>query len=336
MIWILKEKNYAVTEYYFSILKHAAETVCDDVVLVDNIEKDKRKKASDIIIVGTITKAMILFLTGYKNIIVWFQGVSPEESYMRNNDIIRKKVLEFIEINVLKRTRLAIFVSQEMKEHYEKKYNINTANKYYIMPCFNTNIVHESFFKTDKYNNNVFAYTGGLSPWQGFDKILACYENIEKLGIPNTKLLVLTPDKDKALEEIKKTSITNYEIGYTKVEELPNILADAKFGFIIRENNIINRVSTPTKISTYTANGLIPIYSECIKDFNSITKGYEYKLSFDSGDFIEKLQKLMVDKIDPQDVYDEYSRLFALYYNPQYHSGLISYMLKSILNENQK
>lgn len=324
MIWILKERNYAVTEYYFSILKEAAEKISDDVFFVDEIDKNKCRPSSDIVIVGTVTKAIMLFLKGYKNVIIWFQGVCPEESYMRNKSIIRKKVLEFIEKKVLKRTKLAIFVSQAMKEHYENKYKINIRNKYYIMPCFNTEMYKESFFKAEKYEKNIFTYTGGLSSWQGFDKIIACYENIEKLGIPNTKLLVLTPDKDQALEEIEKTSIKNYEVGYAKVEELPSILSDVKFGFIIREDNIVNQVATPTKISNYIANGIIPIYSECIRDFHTITSDYKYRISFDSIDFYNNIRELMTNNINSESIYNEYAELFSMYYNADFHIKSLS------------
>lgn len=333
MIWILKEKNYAVTEYYFSILKQAAEIVCDDVRLVDEIRIDQCNPSIDLIIVGSITKAAILFLKGYENIIVWFQGVVPEESYTRNNSIIRKRILEIIEKKVLEKTCLAIFVSQAMKEHYEKKYKLNFENRYYVMPCFNTEILRESFFKSGKYGKNIFAYTGGLSPWQNFDKVLACYQYIEKLGIPNTKLLVLTPEKDKALEEIQKTSIKNYEIGYARVEDLPFILADAKFGFVIRDNVVINQVSTPTKVSTYIANGLIPIYSECIRDFHAVSSGFKYRLSLDSVDFYDRIQYFMMTKINTKSIYNEYSNLFEIYYNTNYHRQIMSTKIKQLLYE---
>lgn len=336
MIWILKEKNYAVTEYYFSILKEAAEKICDDVLFVDKIDNNKCSPSSDIVIVGTITKALVLFLKGYKNVIVWFQGISPEESYMRNNSIIRKKVLELIEKVVLKKTQLAIFVSKSMKEHYEKKYKIEFSGRYYIMPCFNTELSRESFFKHNKYKNNIFAYTGGLSTWQCFDEILDCYKKIEDLGIPNTKLIVLTPEKEKALEKIKNIDINNYEIGYVKIDELSHILSDVKFGFIIRDNSIVNQVSTPTKISTYVANGLIPILSENIKDFNNVTSEFRYKLCYEADNFYEKIEYLSTSEINPQNVYDEYSKLFNKYYSVNYHVEQLTSKFKQILDDEKR
>jgi hypothetical protein len=192
------------------------------------------------------------------------------------------------------------------------------------MPCFNTEIIRESFFKKGKYENNIFAYTGGLSTWQCFNEVIKCYERIEKLGIPNTKLLVLTPEKEKAQREINKTAIKNYEIGFVSVEELPAILANAKFGFVIRDDVEVNQVSTPTKISTYIANGLIPIYSECLKDFHSIISQFKYKISYDSIEFYDELKQYMTEKINADSIYIDYSNLFDMYYNANYHRDILS------------
>jgi len=333
MRWILKEKNYIVTEYYFDILKQAGELVCNKVILIDRIHKKSCDKHVDLFIVGSIVKARILFFQGYKNIIVWFQGIIPEESYMRNNSSIRKKTLEMIEKKVLEKTKLAILVSKTMKKHYEDKYKIDFTDRYYIMPCFNTNIKNESFFKDRKYKNNIFSYIGGLSPWQGIDKIFSCYKKIEELGLPNTKILVLTSEKDKALIQIKKAGIVNFEINYVKVAELPSILADVKFGFVIRDSNLVNQVATPTKLSTYLANGIIPIYSENIKDFHDQVKEYKYVLSFDSNVFIEEVTNMMMSEINAQYINNEYAKLFKSYYNVNKHRDAIAIMLKNILEK---
>lgn len=330
MIWILKEENYQVTEYYFKIIQSAAMSICKDVFFVEEFQIDVKNKRTDIIVVGSIIKAIKLYFKGYKNIVVWFQGIVPEESYMRNKSTVKKKVLEIIEVNVLKKCKLAIFVSQEMKNHYENKYKLNLDDKCYIMPCFNTDIQKNSFYKKGKYENNIFAYTGTISSWQGFDKIVNCYEKIEKMNFPNTKLVILTPDKSKADEIIKGTSIKNYEIGYVKTEELPNILSDVKFGFVIRDNNDVNRVSTPTKLSTYIANGLIPIYSDSIKDFHNIIKEYTYKLNFNSQNFYNDIKIFMELDTDCDYIYKEYLSIFREYYNAEFHIKHLSKKIKEI------
>ena len=227
---------------------------------------------------------------------------------------------------------MLIFVSYAMKKHYEVKYKMKFVDNYVIMPCFNTEIQNDSFTSPKKYDNNLFVYAGGLSIWQCFNKTLKCYEEIEKFELPNTKLLILTQDKEKALEKIRKTNIKNYEIDFVKPENLPEILKIAKYGFVIRDDVPVNRVATPTKISTYIANGLIPIYSECIIDFHNKIKDYRFKLVYDNN-FIDSLLSLANYKIDSKDVYLEYETIFKQYYNTNYYINEVSTLFSKITNK---
>ena len=110
MVYIITETNTTVTNYYFNILKQSAELVTKDVRVVDDIKKINNYNVTDIIVVGSILKAFTLLLRGYKNIVVWFQGAVPEESYMKNKSKIRMMILEIIEKYVL-RNRLCVYLS---------------------------------------------------------------------------------------------------------------------------------------------------------------------------------------------------------------------------------
>lgn len=331
MVYIITETNTTVTNYYFNILKQSAELVTKDVRVVDDIKKINNYNVTDIIVVGSILKAFTLLLRGYKNIVVWFQGAVPEESYMKNKSKIRMMILEIIEKYVLKKSALRIFVSEAMKSHYEDKYNLNFSDKYYLMPCYNTELHKDSFFTDNKYNHNIFVYAGGLSVWQCFDETLRIYKIVEDLNYPNTKLLVLTPEKEKAKDMILKSSIKNYEIDYVPVEQLPRTLSNAKFGFIIRDHNVVNKVATPTKLSTYLSNGLIPIYSDVLNDFHINTENFIYKVSIDTDNYIDKVKSLMSKHIKPLDIYNEYDQLFQSYYNTNIHERNLSSKIKALL-----
>ncbi|MEA4973592.1 hypothetical protein SDC9_59937 [bioreactor metagenome] len=331
MIWIIKEDNYIVTEYYLDVIKESIMFMNQEIKVVDLISLKKCDYKKDIIIVANILKAFNLIIRGFEKVIVWFQGLIPEESFMRNNNIFRKKVLELIEAYVLKKTILAIFVSNEMKKHYERKYKIEFHSNVYLMPCFNTEIIRESFFKKGKYENNTFVYVGSLSPWQGFDEVLKCYQKIELLGIPNSKLLILTPNQKEALQKMKDSRISSYEIGFVQPSELPDILSNAKFGFIIREDVVVNQVSTPTKISTYLANGVIPIYTSSLRDFKNQANKIKYQLLYDNNDFFSYLKNLVYKYIDPNEIYKDYLQLFNKYYNRKYHISNLEKLLKEIL-----
>lgn len=330
MLWIIRDTNIDAIKYYLDILEKSAIIVGQKVKQVENAHFAKNGDKNDTYLVTTITDAVKIYLMGKRRVFVWFQGVFSEESYMKHKSIFRKYILGRIEKLILEKAQFVFFVSDEMKKYYTKRFKVNIDNKYYVMPCFNANINKDSFIAKDKYKNNLFCYVGSLSVWQRFDKILECYKTIEQIGIPGTKLLILTREKEKAQELIRHANIKNYCIDYVPLEKLPNVLAQAKFGFILRDNVIVNRVATPTKISTYMANGLIPIYSECIVDFHGKAKGMKHVVSFDRKDFIKKIESIMRGEIDTNEISNEYSRFFNNYFNANYHANLIADKTKKI------
>jgi hypothetical protein len=330
MLWIIKDTNADATKYYLNVIEKSAVMAKQHVRQVDNVNDAKSGDKTDIYLVTTPIDAVKIYLQGKRRIIIWFQGVFSEESYLKHKSIIRRSMLRFIEKFILKKALFVFFVSKEMHRYYTELFNVNLEKKYYIMPCFNTELKKDSFMDKDKYKNNIFCYAGSLSIWQGFDKILACYKQIEKRQAHETQLLILTHERDKAKKLLKEAEITNYEIDYVSLEELPKILKRAKFGFILRDNIIVNRVSTPTKISTYTANGIIPIYSDCLVDFHNKTKDKKFVLSYNDKDFKDKLMKLMTEDINTEEIHEEYLDLFKTYFNVDYHVERIADKMKNV------
>ncbi|HCH8014075.1 TPA: hypothetical protein NJW72_003719, partial [Acinetobacter baumannii] len=119
-------------------------------------------------------------------------------------------------------------------------------------------------------------YAGSLATWQCVDKTLELYSLIERV-LPNASLTLLTKEKELAETMINNYKIKNYSIKYVSLENLDTELLKYKYGFLIRENHIVNNVATPTKMNSYLANGIIPIYSSFIDDF---------KVNFNEYDFI--------------------------------------------------
>lgn len=335
MVYLVTTENIAVTSDYYDIIRQAVQANNVDIVVINDIKKTKIGNKNDIYIVGVITHAMYLYMHGKKNVMVWFQGIAPEESYLRNSIKIKKIILEVVEKYVLKNSIFIFFVSEAMREHYSIKYNLTFENKHYIMPCFNTTIFKESFFKERKYSNNIFTYAGSLSAWQCFDKAIECYKEIENLNIVDTKFLVLTSEKEQAKKMLENANVRNYQVDFVPVSEVPQRLADAKFGFIIRDDIIINNISTPTKLSTYLGNGVIPIYSGCIHDFASIAKKLKYKVEY-NDEVYEVIRNIMNTKIDAQDIYEEYSEIFSNYYNSSFHIANIAKQIKSLLVKEER
>lgn len=280
----------------------------------------------DITVVATDREAVKAHLRGEK-VVFWSQGITPEESYLRNHSNLRSTILSILERTGLKCADYLVFTSDYMKEHYEKKYKLKLdKSKYYVMPCFNTELFRESFFFESKYENNIFAYIGSLSPWQCFEKTIECYKEVEQLGLKNTRLEVYTPDQEKATNIIESTGIKNYIVDFKPNSEMPEVLSRIKYGFILRDDIEVNRVATPTKISTYLASGVIPIYSDCLRSFAGVAANMQFAVK--ETEMKEKLVELSRRTISPRVIYDEYKTIFDTYYSTKFHIRNMREMIK--------
>lgn len=270
------------------------------------------------------------------DIYIWIQGIVPEEALLQGYSKIRYYMHSLIEYIVLKKAKFVFFCSEEMKSHYERKYGLVFHN-YFIMPCFNELSVDTfAFLNKDKYSSNVFAYIGSLHAWQCFDKTLELYKKIEIESNNNTKLLVCTSDCDSALNKISKSKIVNFEVKFVNPSELGHLLNQVKYGFVLRDNCEVNRVATPTKISNYLSHGVIPIYSDCLKSFDSInknSKGFGIVCNtneIDEG--VKRIIKSLSEDFNFKSVEEWCNFIFDTYYNRDKYIIDISTKINKLYN----
>lgn len=316
-VYILKCSNKDVTDYYLSIIKEAFQEKYD-VVFINKIKELITKPRNSIIITARISDFLLLDLIGFKKQLIWMQGVEPEESYLKHHNKIKFALLSLIEKYTLINSLGCFLVSKEMQTHLENKYRIHISEKSYIMPCFNCEYNDNSFLSSDKYYNNTFCYIGSLSVWQCFEQTILYYKKLENI-LPHTSLKILTPEIERAKILVKQYNIKNYTIQYVKNDEITEALKDVKYGFILRDNIIVNNVATPTKLSTYISNGVIPIYSTGLKPFNYFI--HENKIQnvicVDNKHVINETD--FNSQVDLDLIKKEYKFIFQNYYNRDKH-----------------
>lgn len=313
--------NISVTEYYLNIIK---DGIAKKNIEICNYHNNIIINKEDILLSTNLMDAVKVILRYPKNThVYWMQGIEPEESYVRNHSGLRRSVLNFLEKKILKNVNLVFFVSEEMRKYCEEKHTLELDKKSFYMPCFNTEIVKESFYFSNKYNKNTFAYVGSLAKWQCFEETLNIYSMIEDF-IPCCKLYVFTSEKDNAEKLLKKMEISNYEILFVKPEKLHEELAKIKYGFCLREDTIVNNVATPTKISSYLSSGLIPIFSQTIRSFSEQTNEMSYRIQLENLTDIETILEFCKINIDANQVFTEYENLFKDYYNRSEYVNRIS------------
>lgn len=328
MVHLVRCDNSIVTDYYFDVLSIMFSKCGESVI--NYMEKTSKNKR-DIFVVATLTDFVNIYRKGFHNIVFWMQGIEAEESFLKHKSSARKFILDRMTKFALIKSKIIFFVSEEMQVYEGKKYGIDTSSRSFIMPCFNTKFNKSAILTPDKYNYNTFAYVGSLSKWQCFEDTVVFYKKIEQ-QVPFCKLKVFTSEKSKAKTIIENIGIKQYTIDFVSPEKLNDELSSVKFGFVLRDDIAVNQVATPTKLSSYLASGVIPIYSDCIKDFHKQTQRMKYRVPIHNKTIISSLLiNLCHDKIDNLLLMKEYSNLFKTYYNPEYYVELYHEKMKRLL-----
>ena len=318
--------NWVVLNVYLSVIKEGLEQAGYKCAYIKSLEYVKK---DDLIVFSTAKDVFLNWFKGYHNIILWQQGIAGEESYMRNHSVTRKAVLNFIDCFAMKKAKIIFFVSDYMKQYYEKMAHADFSGKCYIMPCFNERLDEDMISKKD-YSKKTFTYVGSLSVWQCFEETVELYSKIEN-SMENTSFKVLTFNVDEAVKILKEKNVKNYTVKCVPQERVREELADVSFGFILRKDVEVNRVATPTKISSYLAAGVLPIYSACLRDFHRQALGKSFACSVDCCNDIKRVSDFVNNNADKTLIDSEIHTLFQSYYSEEYHSKKISALCRKLL-----
>lgn len=189
---------------------------------------------------------------------VWFQGVMPEEVFWSRYNPFYWLYWTVLEYRAYRNAESCLLVSEQMKSHYSKKYGSRDA--VFIVPCLNRNFDAESIVSRD-YQDLKLVYAGSMNKWQEVEKTIKLFRNIKK-QVAGATLKIFTGDVDAA----KQLLLPADDIAVESVSdsELNKRLNEYSYGFVLRRPSVVNLVSTPTKISTYLASGVIPIVTDSI------------------------------------------------------------------------
>ncbi len=223
-----------------------------------------------------------------KKVLYWMQGSTPEESYMKHKSKLKYHILNFLEKRALHLSDAYIFVSSYMKEFIQKKYK-QTFEPSIIVPCTSDLIMQNIQKEKDS-----FVYVGGMSIWQRVDRMLMVFNEIKKHN-KNAKLYIATLDTKKAKDFIMKYLDKPFysSVILTKIDdrkEMEEFLSSKEFGFLMRDDDIVNFVSSPIKLAEYLSCGVNVLISPSIKSYAPLIKKYEAGMVIENEHF--KYQKL--------------------------------------------
>ncbi|MEN5058244.1 hypothetical protein [Sphingobacterium kitahiroshimense] len=205
-------------------------------------------------------------------------GVVPEELEMEGrkfSSMIYTKCESFI----FSRKKLTVIcVTDAMINHFKAKY-IHTNAKFVRYSIFPENLYNEqgdqdisNVQNTDKLVNIV--YSGNTQKWQNIELMLKIIA--ENLSYSNYNFLILTGEQSKMQSLVDRYIPSGHHIEVKSVEpeQLFHIYKKSHYGFVLRDDILVNNVACPTKLIEYLYYGITPIIlSDNIGDFKKY--GYE-------------------------------------------------------------
>lgn len=201
-------------------------------------------------------------------IIFWIQGVVAEESYLKNKSKMRFYILKMIEFFCLYLSDAYIFVSPYMKDVYSSK-NIVRGKPNLVIPC-----VSDLDYKHVGKKPLSFCYLGGMSEWQNFPTIVKMMSEIND-KYPQSSFKIATNETILASSVIDNCASDNLKnkiklCSLFSKKDIEEFLSECEFGFLIRDDIIVNQVSSPIKMAEYLSCGVNVITTKAIRSYSPL------------------------------------------------------------------
>ena len=213
---------------------------------------------------------LVKFFSPNTKTIIDVHGASPDEYIYSHGASAKKSIIKcqtYNEKYMSDKMDFIICQSDEMKRHLVRKYNTNPSKITSFKCGVDTNLfsIDESMRNIIRKENNisiddiVFVYSGGLMKWQKIEESILIYKNFHR-NHPQSKFMILTREIEKIhtiINNQKNEDILDSVIVRSlTMEEVPWYLNAADIAFLIRDNDIMNAVASPTKLGEYMACGL--------------------------------------------------------------------------------
>lgn len=274
----INDKNIIYFNSFFKVVKY--------------LKNQKKGIIYSITVIEVVLSFISNILGAKKQIIFWVQGLIDEEDFFSNKKKYRYYIYNLLMRFSLKVSDKLILVTNEMQRVLKTKYNLSINKKYLILNC----VSRVKYNNVDKIKNSL-CYIGGLSNWQNVDKILLFFNKLTTINNTYT-LHIATFDHKEAKQLINK--YVNEEFrnkifleNVKEKEEVAEFLSKMEYGFLIRDNVLLNNVASPIKLAEYLSCGVNPIISDSLIDFSKIINESKCGIVITNDNFDEAIDNLL-------------------------------------------
>jgi len=199
-------------------------------------------------------------------------------------------------IYALKNSDYIISVSSNLQNHLKTYYRVPFTNV--CQPCLPMldNFDHDNENRILKRkelginNKLVFGYLGGLQSYQCIEKSIELIGLLKKSGL-NIYLCIFTNDSsDSLISQLTLSSLNadDYLIKNLNRKEVPLYTSVIDFGLLLRVNQTINLVSSPTKGLEYLASGNAVVTTKYAGNIPDVLKNTKSGFIFENLEFQKK------------------------------------------------
>ena len=197
--------------------------------------------------------------------VIDIHGVVPEE-FRFHNDFYSAVLYEREERLAVRKSDMVIAISEAMQNYLHQKYRKDLRGQVAIFPMF-PNVAPTLASREYVDGKPVVVYAGGLHKWQQVPKMIDAITRT--VSICAHRFYCANPDAVRGMlpESVRMQVIVDSK----SHEELIDLYAECHYGFILREDIVVNHVACPTKLVEYLAMGIIPVVDcENIGDFKAM------------------------------------------------------------------
>ncbi|MGB2963466.1 MAG: glycosyltransferase family 4 protein [Anaerolineales bacterium] len=239
--------------------------------------------------------------------------IAEESAYRHNRKFPYYYLLKKIEALLIKSADRISVVSNNLKEYVlsikpESSIQVLPSavnpKKVYYSPKYRAEIRTRYAIKPEDI---VFTYIGSISKWQQFDFVVRLFRDISA-SLASAKFLVITPDRKKILdkfENLHQQSGSIIVLDKVPHEEIYQYLSAADIGFLIREQHLLNFVSSPLKFAEYLICGVPVITTPWVGDYSEHVEKYSLGVVIQPDDprNVDRISQLIRDYQVDQDRY---------------------------------
>ena len=211
--------------------------------------------------------------------VIDIHGVVPEE-FRYHNDFYNAVRFEDQERLAVKKSSFVVVVNEAMHLYLKQKYRETLRGNPVTFPMFPDFPVSSIVDKPYQEGKPIVVYAGGLHKWQQIPKMIdaiakTAHSCVHRIYCPNPEeMRAMLPEGLHGLVTVDSAAHG----------ELFERYSQCHYGFILREDAVVNRVACPTKLVEYLGTGIVPIV-DCdeIGDFKAMGMKYIRLQDFVAG-----------------------------------------------------